>query len=202
MEESVGLKPLIAALLPPESREHVLGDLEESGFRLRDATSAVGAAWGSSFRREWLGPVPDLSSAGDDRINLRVEQLLWVRKHASCWVLPGYALKLAGMAGIPVRLWWAAALLVTLYLILPVPSFGQINARERYRQVLRAGHFFLIAAWYSSRGWCLLLPQPLQTPLLAAVLVLCAALGLHRSKRLSQELKNSPAQRPDYRLFS
>jgi len=49
---------IVTALLPNDYREHVLGDLEERGFRLRDAISVLPGIWMSRLQRNrfpWLG---------------------------------------------------------------------------------------------------------------------------------------------------
>lgn len=48
---------IVTALLPRDYREHVIGDLKERGFRLRDAISILPSVWISYFRRTripWL----------------------------------------------------------------------------------------------------------------------------------------------------
>lgn len=50
----MGLKftrKLVTALLPNDYREHVLGDLEERGFRLRDIVSVLPRVWIGALRR-------------------------------------------------------------------------------------------------------------------------------------------------------
>ena len=42
---------IITALLPNDYREHVLGDLEERGFRMRDVVSVLPRVWLSALRR-------------------------------------------------------------------------------------------------------------------------------------------------------
>lgn len=60
MEKSVDLnlvRKITAALLPDDYREHILGDLEERGFRLRDVVSVLPRIWLSHLRRSPWSPV-------------------------------------------------------------------------------------------------------------------------------------------------
>lgn len=69
----MGLR-LIAALLPHDYREQVLGDLTEGGYRWQDALSMLPRIWWSHLRRSVAGPVPNYSE-NEDTIRVRIEQL-------------------------------------------------------------------------------------------------------------------------------
>ncbi|MEO5922399.1 MAG: hypothetical protein ABIR70_01085 [Bryobacteraceae bacterium] len=69
------LRTVLSAVLPLASREQILGDLEERGFRARDILSVLPGAWLAHLRREWLGPVPSLADASEAALRLRAEQL-------------------------------------------------------------------------------------------------------------------------------
>jgi hypothetical protein len=63
---------LSTLLLPPESRESLLGDLEERGYQLRDLLSLLRAAWSTAIRRRFA--IPDYRRATDAAIQHRAQQ--------------------------------------------------------------------------------------------------------------------------------
>jgi len=70
----VELKRILAALLPAGSREHVLGDLEERGFRVRDVVNVIPRLWWSQWLRSWNGPPFAAAAASDSDLCRRVQQ--------------------------------------------------------------------------------------------------------------------------------
>jgi hypothetical protein len=200
MEESVGLRPFIAALLPPEAREHVLGDLEESGFRLRDAVSAVGASWASYFRREWLGPVPNLSTASDRAVEDRIQRLLRARQAGVCLFLAASLASFLARTGAPVEpLTFTLGLYFVLRLCLPVavPSVGLSifapppSLVEQYRALLGTVSW---SSWIPIFAWmrlCQTLPRPVRFYALLGLIVIGPPC-FYRHRRLSRELGTIP----------
>jgi hypothetical protein len=79
------MKRLLAALLPSDSREHVLGDLEQRGFRLRDIASVLPTVWFAHLRRSWFGPVPNLAGASEVHFQRRCRQM--ARAYSAAMIL-------------------------------------------------------------------------------------------------------------------
>src|SRR5262245_16215158 len=77
----MGLK-ILAALLPREYREQVLGDLEERGVRPSDIVNVLPGVWTSHLRRSLFGPPPDYtateSTMGARAGQLRAQRVRWV----------------------------------------------------------------------------------------------------------------------------
>jgi hypothetical protein len=74
LEEGMDLKGVVAALLPFESRDHVLGDLEERGFRVRDVVNVLPLVWWSYWVRQWKTPAYVTAGASDAALYHRARQ--------------------------------------------------------------------------------------------------------------------------------
>jgi hypothetical protein len=77
MEESMGLARvylvrIIAALLPRNVREHVLGDLAERGYHFHDIANVLPLVWWSSFRR--ITAIPSVEGSTDAAFERRFNQ--------------------------------------------------------------------------------------------------------------------------------
>ena len=65
------LKTILAALLPESSREHVLGDLEERGFRFGDIVNVLPRVWWSHWIRSLTAPPFVAGGASDAALRRR-----------------------------------------------------------------------------------------------------------------------------------
>lgn len=200
VEEGVGLKWIIRALLPSEVQEHILGDLEERGFRAGDIAPVVVGAWASYFHREWLGPVPNLANASSDALNARTQQLIRSRRAALLFYAGAYASSVIvrhlhvpvnpAVVFLPIQLLFRMgapaepAFVQTLFTPLPDPL-------ERYRAALRtsAATFFMpgIAGLVLASAF----PNPLRGYLILAGLALLPAI-VYRAHRRYRELSFLP----------
>jgi len=68
----VYLVRIIAALLPRNVREHVLGDLTERGYKIHDITNVLPRVWWSYFRR--ITAIPFVEGATDAAFERRFNQ--------------------------------------------------------------------------------------------------------------------------------
>lgn len=202
VEEGVGLKQLVSALLPPESRENILGDLEERGFRLGEMISVTLTARFTAFLRDWTGKVPDLSSADDAAIELRIDRLRQSGRILLCCLMTTFAVSISELTKAPIRLWWVLCLWLLLLLFLPALPVPPGSTRERYRNLLRGrqssllAHPLLLLSTVSR-----LVDRPGRAFVFVAGIVIAAPLVIRRSMRLKQELSNSPEPMPVPRIF-
>jgi hypothetical protein len=111
------MKRFLAAWLPRDYREQVLGDLQERGFRLRDIASVIPQVWWSCLRRS--AAVPMLASANEAALRHRAQQFQ-VRRFL------GTAVALALLTGAS---WDAQAFWVALFLVSYALTFLHFSDR-------------------------------------------------------------------------
>jgi hypothetical protein len=131
------MKRLLAALLPAESREHVLGDLAERGYRLRDIASVLPRVWFSHCWREISGPAPCLANASEDAIRRRCRQFQARRCYSLvAMILPSVA---AGIVRRGDGYWGLLLAAAPLLFLAPSgKSNNPIASRDRWLDLYRA----------------------------------------------------------------
>ena len=200
VEEGMGLKWIIRALLPSEVQEHILGDLEERGFRSSDVAPVIGAAWASYFHREWLGPIPNLAHASVEVLNARTQQLIRSRRAAFLFYTGAYAsVVIVRHLHMPVNPLVVFLSIQFLFRVgAPVePTFLQTlftrppDPMECYRAALKASAATFFMSGISGLVLASSFPNPLRGYLTLAGFALLPAI-VYRARRRFRELSFLP----------
>ena len=162
---------------------------------------AVGASWASYFRREWFGPVPNLSTASDRAVEDRIQRLLRARQASGCLFLASGLASLLARTGVPVEPFtFAIGLYFVLRRCLPVsvPAVGLSifapppSPLEQYRALLSTAS---LSSWIPIVAWMRLstmFPRPERAIVWLLGLVIIVPICFYRHRRLSRELGTIP----------
>jgi hypothetical protein len=198
----MGLKTILSALLPLASREQILGDLQELGFRRRDILGALPGAWIAHLRREWFGPVPSMADANEEALRLRAEQSRRAGLAEATFAIFVFALGWArlmrpDLQGLVIMV--PAAIAATLFRLAMgggptpmatlIPSRGQLIAdyRATLQRRVAGGMSFTVLPLLLAQ---VLRPAPESKVFFVACTVALSAITMYRGRRIHLELRN------------